>query len=97
MIRVTVRVQVEGGQPFNAEVEINAEKLDPANMPPRLSGAFKKLPSKTEDDTVRANFLLHTSRNSDSSSHTIWFHGNRIGYRFTMSSDTSPDFTAEKV
>ena len=60
MIRVTVRVQVEGGQPFNAEVEINAEKLDPANMPPRLSGAFKKLPSKTEDDTVRANFLLHT-------------------------------------
>ena len=33
IIKETVFVQVTGGTSFNAEVELNVEKLDPTNMP----------------------------------------------------------------
>jgi hypothetical protein len=76
MVREIVLVQIEGGTSFNAEVEINLERLDPQNMPVRLAGVFTKLPSKTDSEAEIANFLLHTDRTGGGSSHTIWFHGN---------------------
>ena len=80
-----------------AEVEINVPHLDPNHMPERLTGAFTTLPSKTQEAAVRASFLLHANRVNDGLSHTIRFHGNRTGYRFTMTSGAALDFSAEKM
>ena len=44
MTREFVLVQVEGGDRFRAEVDVNADKLDPGNMPLRLAGVFIKHP-----------------------------------------------------
>jgi hypothetical protein len=79
-----------------AAVEVNVETLDSENMPDRLSGVFTTLPSKTEA-AVHANVLLHTDRSDDGLSHTIWFHGNRTGYRFVMTPGTALNFSAEKM
>ena len=95
--RHIVQIQVVGGTSFNAEVEVNVEKLDPANMPFNLAGVFTKLPSKDLVATEVANLMLHSDRADGDSSHTIWFHGNRVGYRFTMKSGTALDLTAEKL
>ena len=97
MTREFVLVQVEGGNPFRAEVEVDADKLDPENMPLRLAGVFIKHPSQSDAETELDNFLLHTDRNGGGSSHTVWFHGNRPGYRFVMPSATALDFSAERI
>jgi hypothetical protein len=97
MTREFVLVQVEGGDRFRAEVDVNADKLDPGNMPLRLAGVFIKHPSQSDAETELDNFLLHTDRNGGGSSHTVWFHGNRTGYRFVMPSATALDFTAERI
>jgi hypothetical protein len=96
-IKETVLVQVEGGSSFSAEAELNLDKLDPANMPSKLTGVFTKLPSKTQGDTIHANFLLHSDRTGGGASHTIWFHGNRTGYRFRMMSEAALDFSADRI
>ena len=80
-----------------AEVEVNLGHLDPNYMPDRLTGVFTTLPSRTPEAAARANFLLHTNRRDDGLSHTIWFHGNCTGYRFTMTSETALGFSAEKM
>lgn len=96
MLKEVVLVQVEGGTPFNAVVEVTVDKLDPANMPLKLAGVFAKLPSANPVDAEIANHALHSDR-TGGRSHTIWFHGNRTGYRFTMISGMALDFTAEKL
>ena len=96
MVTRVVHVEAQGDS-YMAEVEVNVEALNSEMMPDRLTGRFTKLPSKTPEVTVRANFLLHTSRSQDGSSHTIWFHGNRTGYRFMMTSGTALGFIAEKM
>lgn len=94
-----VLVQVTGGTSFRAEVEVAVQKLDPAKMPLNLAGVFTKLPLPSKDllDTEVAKALLHSDRTGGGSSHTIWFHGNRTGYQFNMTSGTALDFTAVKV
>ena len=95
---VTRAVHVEApGESYMAEVEVNVEALDSERMPSRLTGWFTKLPSKTQEITARATLALHANRSHDGSSHTIWFHGNRTGYRFTMISETALAFSAEKL
>jgi hypothetical protein len=93
MVKETVRVEVEG-QLFTAEVEVNVDKLDPCDMPLRISGVFTKLPSGSPVDSAVANLLLHSDRTGDGSSHVIRFFG-KHGYRFTMTSGSALDFTAE--
>lgn len=83
------------GESFMTAIEVDGEDLDSERMPDRLTGRFTELPSKTEQAAQRASFLLHENRSDDGSSHTIWFHGNRTGYRFTMTSDAA--FSAEKL
>jgi hypothetical protein len=80
-----------------AAVEVIVDELNPDNMPDRLSGAFTILSSKTKEAAVRASFLIHSNRIDDGLSHTIWFHGNRTGYRFTMPPGTAFGFSAEKM
>jgi hypothetical protein len=52
MVEEEVLVQIEGGMSFTAEVLVDVEEFDPNNMPPRLTGAFTKLPSSNPSDTV---------------------------------------------
>ena len=82
---------------YMAEVEVDVEALNSERMPDQLTGRFTKLASRTQEVTVRANLLLHSNRSSDGLSHTIWFHGNRTGYRFTMTSETVLGFSAQKM
>jgi hypothetical protein len=96
-IKVEVLVRVDGGTPFSAEVELDTDTLDPANMPAQLSGYFSRLPSGTIADSLNADFLIHTDPKFGGSSHTIWFHDNRIGYRFRMKSVSGLEFVAHKI
>jgi len=70
---------------FGFEVEADARKLDPKSMPSKLAGVFATLLSK-HVGIERAGCLPRCS------SHTIWFHSNRHGFNFMMSSPTSLDF-----
>jgi hypothetical protein len=94
-IREAVLVQIEGGASFTAEVELNLQQLDPSRMPTQMSGTFTKLPSDTDGNSVYADFLIQSDRANGGSSHTIWLHGNRTGYRFKMTSKL--DFVATKL
>jgi len=47
-------------------------------------------------DTEVAKLVLQSDRIHGGSSLTMWFHGNRTGYRFIMTSDAALDFTAQK-
>ncbi len=90
-IREEVLVQV-GSESFPAQVELRVESLDPSNMPSKVVGVFTKLPPDPS-----ADFMIHTDPANVGSSHMIWFHGNRTGYRFRMNSCSALDFVAEKV
>jgi hypothetical protein len=96
-IKEVVSVRIEGGLPFTAEVELRVDNLDPQKMPPKLAGAFTKLPSKTDGDAILADSIVHTDPKNGGASHMIWFHGNRTGYRFRMISNSALDFVAEKI
>jgi hypothetical protein len=96
MVTRVVHVEAQS-ESYMAEVEVDVEALNSERMPDQLTGRFTKLPSRTQEVTVRANLLLHSNRSSDGLSHTIWFHGNRTGYRFTMTSETVFDFSAQKM
>ena len=96
-IRENVLVRVDGGVPFTAEVELSTDTLDPSNMPAQLNGTFTRLPSESVGDGLNADFLIHSEPRYGGSSHTIWFHNNRIGYRFQTKSVSSLEFVAQKV
>jgi hypothetical protein len=92
-----VLVRVDGGMPFGAEVELDTDTLDLSNMPTELYGNFTRLPSNTAGESPEADFLIHSEPRFGGSSHTIWFHGNRIGYRFQMNSGSGLDFIARRI
>jgi hypothetical protein len=94
LVRRVVQVRA-CGESFRAEVEISVAELD--QLPDRLTGKFTVLPSKTKEAAMRANFLLHTNRINDGSSHTIWFNDSGTEYRFSMTSRATLDFTAERM
>jgi hypothetical protein len=95
---VIVLVQVLGGPPFTAEIELDVNKVDPANMPHHLKGFFSRLPSSSEGGDLYATFLLQShSTGGDGAQHTMWFHGNRTGYQFRMVSESTLEFTATKL
>jgi hypothetical protein len=93
--KANVLVQVEGGTPFPAEVQIEVDGLDPENMPLRMSGVFTKLPTAHPLNSELASFSLHSDRSGGGSSHIIWFFERRHGYRFRMTQGTALDFRAE--
>jgi len=96
-IREIVLAQVEGGNSFWAEIELSVDKLDPSKMPTELRGTLTKFLPETDEDRLGAELSVRTKPSHGGSSHTIWFHGNRTGYRFRMTSDSALDFVAEKV
>jgi len=89
-----VHVQINSAQPgkpfsFDAEVELNAETLDPNNMPLNLTGVFIKLPP---DNPIEAR--LRSDRTDGGCSHKLFFPGVTTGYRFTMTPGTTLTFEA---
>src|ERR1039458_499569 len=65
--KASVLVQVEGGTPFPAEVQIEVDGLDPENMPLRMSGVFTKLPTAHPLNSELASFSLHSDRSGGGS------------------------------
>jgi len=97
VIREIVRVQAEGGSSFEAQIALSVDKLDRSKMPTELRGTFTKLLLDSDEDRLGAELAIRTKSSHGGSSHTIWFHGRRTGYRFRMNSYSALGFVAEKV
>jgi hypothetical protein len=90
MLKHTVLVQITGATQFQAEVEIDADDLDPDTPPPYLTGTFTRFDGY--DSICKA--LVHTDRFDGGSSHTMYLFDGRHGYRFTMAAPDSERFQA---
>jgi len=90
MVKHTVFVQITGALPFQAEVEVDADHLDPDKPPLYLTGMFTQFFGY---ETI-SRALVHTDRFDGGSSHTMYFFDGRHAYRFTMAAPDSDRFDA---
>jgi hypothetical protein len=93
MVKRTVLVQITGATPFQAEVELDVDALDPETPPPNLTGTFTRFDGYETICTA----LVHTDRYDGGSSHRMYFSEGRNGYRFTMAAPDSDRFEAEAL
>jgi hypothetical protein len=85
MVKHTVLVQITGATPFRAEIEVDADDLNPNTPPPHLTGTFIRFDGY---ETI-CKALVHTNRFDGGSSHTMYVLDGRHGYRFTMAAPGS--------
>jgi hypothetical protein len=90
MLKHTVLVQITGATQFQAEVEIDADDLDPDMPTPHLTGTFTRFDGY---ETI-CKTLVHTDRFDGGSSHTMYLFDGRHGYTFTMPAPDSERFEA---
>ena len=90
MVKHTVFVQITGAHQFRAEVEVDAEDLNPDTPPLHLTGTFVRFSGYE----AISKALVHTDRFDGGSSHTMYFFEGRHGYRFTMAAPDSDRFEA---
>ena len=91
MVKHTVLVQITGATPFRADVEVEADDLNPDTPPLHLTGTFTRF----DGYEAICKALVHTDRFDGGSSHTMYLLDGRHGYRFmTMAAPDSDRFEA---
>jgi hypothetical protein len=90
LVKHTVLIQITGATQFRAEVEVDADDLNPDNPPLHLTGTFTRYSGY--EQISRA--LVHPDRFDGGSSHTMYFFDGRRGYRFAMAVPDSDWFEA---